>query len=217
MLQARQRVQRSGLFDQVASLVAGLARGRRVLEVGAGTAHYLGAALGIDPDARGVALDVSTAAARIAGRADERIAAVVADVWQGLPIASGSVDVVLSVFAPRNIAEFARVLAPGGRLVVVAPLAGHLAALREHHGLLGIEPAKQERLRAQTEEFFDLIHTDTRVYSAQLDSAQAADLIGMGPNAFHDAGPIPTASTVVRIEVVAWVFTPLVTSGMGED
>ena len=51
---------------------------------------------------------------------------VVGDVWQPLPVAENAVDVVTVVFAPRNAPEFARVLRPGGRLVVVTPRPGHL-------------------------------------------------------------------------------------------
>ncbi|MFT4109520.1 putative RNA methyltransferase, partial [Propionicimonas sp.] len=73
MLQARARVHAAGVFAPVAGLVAGAVQGRSpVLEVGAGTAYYLTAALGADRDAVGLALDVSKAAARIAARADPR-------------------------------------------------------------------------------------------------------------------------------------------------
>ncbi len=72
--------------------------------------------------------------------------AVVADTWAGLPVRDGAVDRVLVVFAPRNGAETARVLAPGGRLVVVTPAADHLAELVGPLGLLSVDPAKAERL-----------------------------------------------------------------------
>jgi 23S rRNA (guanine745-N1)-methyltransferase len=90
-----------------------------VLDVGAGTGHHLAAVLDRHPEARGLALDVAKPAARRAARAHPRAAAVVCDVWRRLPIADGCADLVLDVFAPRNGAEFARVLRPGGALVVV--------------------------------------------------------------------------------------------------
>ena len=52
------------------------------------------------------------------GTGGEAVAAVVADTWDGLPLADGCVDLVQVVFAPRNPSEFARVLRPGGTLVV---------------------------------------------------------------------------------------------------
>jgi 23S rRNA (guanine745-N1)-methyltransferase len=58
---------------------------------------------------------------RRAARARDRIAAVRGDIWQQIPLTDGSVDLALSVFAPRNGAEPARVLRPGGALVVARP------------------------------------------------------------------------------------------------
>ncbi len=209
MLAARGRVHTSGLFAPVAGLVSAATTGATaLLEVGAGTAHYLVGALGADPAAVGIALDVSRAAARAAARADPRVTAVVADVWRPLPVRARSLDAVLCVFAPRNLAEFARVLRPGGRLVVATPGPGHLAGLRDRHGLLRIPPGKDARLAVAAAEFFRL--TDTRVsrYRAEADAGLAADLIGMGPNAFHRL-PAEVAATRITIDVTVQVFRPL--------
>ena len=46
------------------------------------------------------------------------------DVFRPFPLADGVADVVLDVFAPRNPAEFHRVLRPTGRLIVVRPPGG---------------------------------------------------------------------------------------------
>ncbi len=128
MLAARSRVLAAGLFDPVAAAIRAALTGRpRVLEVGSGTAYYLLRALGDDDSGVGIALDVSKAAARLAAKADPRIAAVVADVWRRLPIQDHCLDAVLCVFAPRNLAEFARVLRPDGRLVVATPNPEHLS------------------------------------------------------------------------------------------
>lgn len=203
MLAARQRVLASGLFDMVAADVAGKLVGRpRVLEVGAGTAHYLVRALGEDEAGVGIALDVSKAAARIAAKADPRVAAIVADVWRRLPVRDHCLDAVLCVFAPRNLAEFARVLRPDGRLVVVTPKPEHLASLRDAHGLLEVPPGKADHLEVAASEFFELRGTTGLLRTRIVDEALAADLIAMGPNAFHRLpeqvaeGPVTTAVTV---------------------
>ncbi len=130
-----------------------------MLEVGSGTAYYLASALGDDPVAVGVALDVSKAAARVAAQADPRIAAVVADVWRPLPVRDRCLDAVLCVFAPRNLPEFARVLRPDGLLVVATPRPGHLAGLRDRHGLLEVPADKADQLAAAASEFFELHDT----------------------------------------------------------
>jgi 23S rRNA (guanine745-N1)-methyltransferase len=214
MVAARGRVHASGAFDQTANLVAEHARrAPRVLEVGAGTAQYLRRALGDDPARRGVALDVSTAAARVAARADGRIASIVADVWARIPLLDHCVDAVLCVFAPRNLAEFARVLSPGGRLLVLVPNAGHLAVLRARYGLLGIEPGKQERLAAAAAEFFEQAARARLRHAVELPGHLARDLVAMGPNAFHDRPLpehlLPEAPVADRLDVTLHVFEPL--------
>lgn len=210
MLDARARVQASGLFGFVSEALRAVvpATAERLLEVGAGTGHYLAGLVEDRPARRGVALDVSRAAARRAARAHPRVASVVADVWKGLPVRTGSLDVVLCVFAPRNIVEFARVLAAGGLVVVVTPGPGHLGGLRRKYGLLGVEADKRERLLASTAGH--LVRRDGTVAesTATVDAGLVADLIGMGPNAFH-ARPAATASERVELAVRLDVFTPL--------
>lgn len=209
MLAARARVHASGLFDEVAAAVAGHVVGRpRVLEAGAGTAWYLVAALGGDPAAVGIALDVSKAAGRVAARADRRVAAVVADVWRTLPVRDHCLDAVLCVFAPRNPAEFARVLHRDGRLVVVTPQPGHLAGLRDRHGLLGVPSGKAVQVRAAAAEFFEPLGTSSRVYSRHVDAGLARDLVAMGPNAFHRV-PEEVAAGRVVVAVDVQVLRPL--------
>lgn len=209
MLAARARVLASGLFEPVTALLASATAGRTaVLEVGSGTGHHLVGALGDDPAVVGVALDVSRAAARHAARADPRITAVVADVWRRLPLHDRCLDAVLCVFAPRNLPEFARVLRPDGRLVVATPGPGHLAGLRDRHGLLRIPADKQARLAVAAAEFFELLDTRAVRRGADVDAALAADLIAMGPNAFHRL-PEDVAATRVTIDVTVQVFRPL--------
>lgn len=191
MVDARSRFLAAGHYDPVSAAVHAstaellAARGEpAVLEVGAGTGHY-GARLLTDLGGRGLALDVSVPAARRAARAHPRMGAVVADVWSTLPVPDGSVDVVLAVFAPRHPAEFARVLRPGGVVVVVTPDPEHLAGLREELGLLDIEPAKQERLAASMP--VELVERPRRQlrFPLTLGEATLGDLVAMGPNAFH--------------------------------
>lgn len=187
MLDARARVQASGLFgfltralDEVVPPDA-----ERLVEVGAGTAHYLAHLVEARPHARGVAVDVSRAAARRAARAHQRVASVVADVWRGLPLRTGSADVLLCVFAPRNVAEFARVLTPRGLLVVVTPDPRHLAGLREKYRLLDVEADKHKRLLDAAAGRFVHERGTTHESSTTIGADVVNDLIGMGPNAFH--------------------------------
>ena len=194
MLAARDRFLSGGWYEPLTrKVVAALADADRVLDAGAGTGHYIGAFLDAAPGATGLAVDVSPAACRRAAGRSPRLGSVVADVWRRLPIASGILDAVLCVFAPRNPDEFARILAPGGRLVVVTPGGDHLVELREALGLLGLGPEKLERLDGSMTGF-DLLDRQELTHPLNLSADAAADLVAMGPNAFHTY-TAPTATT----------------------
>lgn len=206
MIAARARVHDTGVFAPVRELLARVCVGRRaILEVGSGTGAYLRAALGEAPGAVGVAMDISTAAARAAAKLDPRIAAVVADVWQRFPLADASMDAVLAVFAPRNFAEFARVLKPSGQLVVVTPEPDHLTELRSAHQLLGLHPQKAASVAAHAKENFELVDRLHHRSTWAGDAALVADLIAMGPNAFHEL-PESVQPSELTVSVTVQVF-----------
>jgi 23S rRNA (guanine745-N1)-methyltransferase len=156
-----------------------------VLDVGAGTGHHLAAVLDRHPQAHGLALDVAKPAARRAARAHPRAAAVVCDIWRRLPIADGCADLVLDVFAPRNGAEFARVLRPGGALVVVTPRADHLRELVEALGLLAVDPDKERRVSVALEPWLRPIQDGEYAVRLALSHEDATRLVAMGPSARH--------------------------------
>lgn len=156
-----------------------------VLDLGGGTGAHLAGVLDAAPGAAGVVLDVSRYAARRAARAHPRAMAVVADTWAGLPVRDGAVDRVLVVFAPRNGAETARVLAPEGRLVVVTPSADHLADLVGPLGLLSVDPDKAGRLAGALRPHLEAVAEREHREVLRLDRAAVRTLVGMGPHARH--------------------------------
>lgn len=166
-----------------------------VLDAGAGTGEYLAATLERLPDAVGLALDLSKHAARRAARAHPRIGAVVADSWRALPVRDGVAMVILNVFAPRNAVEFARVLTPGGSLVVATPLAGHLAELIRPLGMLSVDARKDERLESTLGGRFERSEQRIVRVEMRLSRAQVRDLVVMGPSARH----IPEVELQARI------------------
>lgn len=206
MLAARDRFLSAGHYRAVGDAVAAAVAGReRMLEVGAGTGHYLAAALDASPGALGLASDVSPAAARRAAKAHPRMAAIVADTWAGLPLADAAVDAVLCVFAPRNAAEFARVLRPGGTLVVVVPGPDHLVELRTRHGLLDVGADKLAEVTAQFGEGFSPTTTVEVRQLLRLGEADATALVAMGPNAFHAAPErVPAADVTLQVGVATF-------------
>jgi 23S rRNA (guanine745-N1)-methyltransferase len=164
---------------------AGSAGGGAVLDVGAGTGHHLAAVLDAAPGAAGIALDASRYAARRAARAHPRAGAVVADAWTGLPVRTGSIAVVLDVFSPRNGAETARVLRPGGLLVVVTPGPDHLTGLVDVLGGLQVDAAKDTRLAAALEPHLRPLDRAERRWALTLPHADAVRAVAMGPSARH--------------------------------
>lgn len=205
MVAARERFLGSGAYDaladRLAAVVSAVGPGV-VVEAGAGPGFYVSRLLDAAPGARGVATDISVPATRRAARAHPRIAAVVADTWQGLPLLDASVDVLVSVFAPRNAGEFHRVLRPGGVVVVALPGPGHLAALRGGLGLLDIDADKAERWEAAVQGLFVAVSTDRVRHPLHLDAQQAQDLVGMGPNAFHQPPEATAADDVLDVQVL---------------
>ena len=156
-----------------------------VLDVGGGTGYYLTAAIDARPGAIGIALDLSKFAIRRAARAHPRIAAAVWDVWQPLPIADAAVSVILDVFAPRNAAEFGRVLDPAGAVLVVTPTDRHLAELIDRIGMLTVDTHKEERLGRRLGGHLELIGRDELTWSLTLSGADIERLVRMGPSARH--------------------------------
>jgi 23S rRNA (guanine745-N1)-methyltransferase len=160
-----------------------------VLDSGTGTGHYLRAVLDdvsrVAGDVTAVALDISKFALRRAARLNPEAINLVCDVWQPLPVAAAAADVVTVIFAPRNAAEFARVLRADGRLVVVTPRAGHLASLAAEAGMLAIEDHKDARLAESLAGFFVPESTRDVDVRLRLTPGEMADLAFMGPAGHH--------------------------------
>ena len=156
-----------------------------VLDLGGGTGHHLAGVLDRLPDAVGVVLDSSRYAARRAARAHPRAIAVVADSWARLPVRDGAVAAVLVVFAPRNGPEIARVLRPGGRLVVATPAPDHLAEIVGPLGLLRVDPDKATRLASSLEPHLEPVRAASFRTLIGLPHADVVRLVGMGPHARH--------------------------------
>lgn len=199
MVQARAHVHEAGVFTALAEHLAGLAAREQlgpggVLDLGCGTGYYTAAVLDALGERVGVGLDLSTAAVKRAARAHPRLAAVVADAWAPLPLADASIALAMCVFAPRHPAELHRVLAPGGRLVVVTPGPGHLRSLVDDLHLLEVDPAKEERLARQLSDFTH-VRTDVLDYEVAADRDLALAMIAMGPSAWHHT-PEELAATI---------------------
>jgi 23S rRNA (guanine745-N1)-methyltransferase len=200
MLAARARFLGGGHYAPIAEVLRHHARGDVVVDCGAGTGWYLTQVVG----ETGVAVDTSAAATKAAARAHDRVVAVRADVWSGLPLRDAVADIVLVVFSPRNGAEFARVLRPGGVAVTVTPTERHLQELREELGLLSVPEDKRERLERAMVPLVP-VEVVPLEWELLLDGEAVRDLVAMGPNARHGMrAPAQPRRATASVEVTVF-------------
>jgi 23S rRNA (guanine745-N1)-methyltransferase len=109
---------------------ARLQSGSAAADLGCGEGTHLAAVVerfGLD----GCGVDISVHAAEAAARRHPAITWVVANADRTLPFADASLALVMSVDGRRNADEVARVLAPGGALVIAVAAEDDLIELRE--------------------------------------------------------------------------------------
>ncbi|HSM50458.1 MAG TPA: methyltransferase domain-containing protein, partial [Thermoanaerobaculia bacterium] len=147
-----------------------------VLDVGCGEGSLLAALLAAGRFAA-CGLDLSAPAVELAARRAPGATWVVANADRGLPFPGGTFDVALSVNARLPAAELARVLAPGGLLVVAVPGPDDLAALRARlHGEVTPLPGLATAL-PRLETLFVLESRLAPSWQIELDRAGLDDLL----------------------------------------
>lgn len=163
-----------------------------LLDAGCGEGYYLGrlyeslAARFATGTFSYLGIDIAKEAVRLAAkRYHHAIRFAVADVKRRIPVADASVALLLNIFAPRHPAEFARVVAPGGTLLIAIPGPRHLIELRERYGLIGIEPEKARHIAAQLAGLFTLVASAPLDYTLDLSGDDVRQLLIMTPNARH--------------------------------
>ena len=186
MVQARRRIFDHGAFSPLTELIKEevcrqMSGPSNILDAGCGEGHFLGA-LGKVLTGSLFGIDVSKDAVRNAARRHPGVRWIVANIMRRLPFADDSLDVILSVLAPRNAKDFARVLKTGGALVIVVPGPQHLVELRSrlmaHAG--DYEKKGAEAIEACAPHFVDQ-HKSELTYELSADQAVLNDLIQMTP------------------------------------
>lgn len=106
---------------------------RTVLDAGCGEGYYTNglreALLPMSPALAVYGIDVSKDAVHAASLRERSLRLSVASIFD-LPVADGSVDLLVNLFAPYDGKEFARVLRDGGMLLRVFPAERHLWELK---------------------------------------------------------------------------------------
>src|SRR5690606_9471953 len=133
MLAHRQAFLDGGYYQPVSDRVNELLRTedpRSILDMGCGEGYYTDRLARAIPTADCAGLDISKEAIIKACRRNRGIRWLVGSSAR-LPVADASVDAALCIFRPWSWQECLRVLRPGGRLLLVGPLADHLLSLRQ--------------------------------------------------------------------------------------
>lgn len=205
MLLARRQFLEAGYYQPLSSLInhkvleyltSKMALGQdklRILDAGCGEGYYTGqlqtaatqANLAAQLDFFG--MDASKEGIKLAAKHYRAITFIVGDINQQWPFADNSLAVLLNIFAPRNTAEFKRVLAANGLLLIVIPEADHLVELRSAFNLLSIEENKEIKLLEKFGEDFQLTDAAQLKYELKLNRTEVANLITMTPNYHHQA------------------------------
>jgi 23S rRNA (guanine745-N1)-methyltransferase len=218
MLRARQRFLAAGWYAPLADALAeelsawlatdGAAlplEARTLLDAGCGEGYYLrrlGEALAPTLAAAGwrlYGLDLAKDAIRMAAARSAETTQpptwLVASSKDRLPFADAGLGALLTIFAPRHAEEFARVVAPGGLLLVVTPTSAHLAEARAAiPWLLSPDAAKDDRLRATLEPGFALASARPVSFTLALDADALADLAEMTPHRPVEASALAAAA-----------------------
>ncbi len=159
------------LSDEICDCVLKYApQNARVLDAGCGECKYTFDVLKRLSDAKKCAevigIDISKEALAYSRRRGSGIFLAVAST-SDLPVASGSVDVLINIFAPFSTNEFSRILKDGGVIIRVYPLARHLWELKER---IYDEPYENPVL--PQEEEFVIAEMRELKYRIELESAQ---------------------------------------------
>ena len=198
---------RVGHFDALTTMIVrqverSARKTRHVLDAGSGTGHHLARiAARLPGSVIGLGLDISKTATRQAARRWSTVAFALADLWAEWPVRDEAVDLVVSIFAPKNFPEMARVLRPGGWLALAYPGPEHLIELRDRFGLLRQHGENSGGYADMVTRFVGQWSVTQLHRRALLDPPTARAVILMGPNARHvdpailDVGPDRLAVT----------------------
>ncbi len=148
------------------------------IDVGCGEGT-LTARLCVSRGLNGCGVDLSTKAIRLASRLVPQWTWVVANADRGLPFADRSVDLALSIFGRRPVAELHRVVRPQGALLVVVPAEDDLVELREVSQGAAILRDRAGAALLELSRGFDLVVRETVRYLVRHDRQARSDALAM--------------------------------------
>jgi len=179
---ARRRLNDAGLGEAFAKVLVESVRGLvsiaepAILDVGCGEGFHL-ARLSAAIGGECVGVDLSTRAIELAAKRYPAISWIIANADRQLPFAPGSFDLIASITARHHSAEYRRLLADGGHLVVVIPGADDLIELRQEILGQGSERDRTEAVVATYQPHFELQSRNTLRERRRLDRPALLDLL----------------------------------------
>lgn len=181
-VEARARVLDAGigraLLEDLAARMAALdcPAGGWALDLGCGHGDAIALVQTLTP-LHGIGIDLSRDAIELAAHRHPDVTWVVANADRRLPLLDARVALVLSLNGRRNPEEAARVLEPGGRLLVTVPAPDDLIELR--HAVQGeaTERARGDALIAAHQTRFELIERWTSRERVHVGRPQLIDLL----------------------------------------
>lgn len=213
MVAARQRFLNAGHYQCIAdalnkAVLQALPADPACLDAGCGEGYYLrqlGQAVPEGSELQVLGLDVSKWAVLSAAKQD-RAPAWVVGTNAHIPVPDNSLDRVLCVFGFPVFDEFARVLKPGGRLIMVGPGPDHLRELRDI-----IYPSVTERPegeRVVPESFQEMSRETVRETIVLESGLNIADLLAMTPHLYRaPAEGLARAAELTRLQLTLDVRT----------
>ena len=162
-----------------------------ILEAGCGEGYYLGELqqfLTLAQPTFAVdywGLDIAKDAVRMAAQRYKQINFLVASTRRKIPVADHSVDLLLTIFAPRNLVEYQRIMTANGIVMIVIPGKNHLRQLRTILMIPERESAKQDEVIAEFQNDFALEQVENLNDTIELDNKALLDLVKMTPNYWH--------------------------------
>jgi len=222
MVAARQRFLNAGHYEAIAAaineavlagMLAGTGTSTACLDAGCGEGYYLrelGKVVPENLELGVLGLDISKWAVRSAAKQDGQATWVVGTNAH-LPVADNSIDRLLCVFGFPVFEEFARVIKPGGRLIMVDPGPAHLRELREIIYPTLIERPESDRIYPEP---FQSLDCQTVTHRLKLDGEQSiADLLAMTPHLYRaPAAGVAKAMALTQLEVTLDVRVQLLVS-----
>lgn len=184
-----------------------------LLDVGCGEGYYTQA---MQPLAQHLtAIDISKAGviqtAKLSKKKSTNTLTCLVASANRLPLQTGCVDVITSIFSPIVVNEFTRVLAEGGKLLIAKPATKHLWALR---ALLfdTVRQHNSDKFIDQLADNFQLTEQHTVEVDMLLDTVNLTDLMTMTPYAYRAkaekrANALAQAPLELKAKFSVYLFT----------